>query len=157
MTSTVEEYLDTLTDDRRATISALRNTILENLPEGYQEGIQHGCISYFVPHSLCPDGYHCDPKQPVPFAGLSGTKAKLRLDMFCLYVDRAAKERFVTAWKKGGRKLDMGASCVRFKKLEDVDLDLVGQTIASIPVSDFLERYEAVVPAAARKKRGKKG
>jgi hypothetical protein len=79
---------------------------------------------------------------------------KMSLHLFCVYVDPAAKERFVSGWKKSGHKLDMGASCVRFSKLEDVPLDVVGETIASIPVADFLARYEASVPQAARKKRG---
>ncbi len=153
--TTIDEYLAALPEDRRAAVAAVRATILENLAEGYEEGISHDSISYYVPHSICPDGYHCDPAQPVPFADISGTHAKLRLDMFCLYVDREAKQRFVDAWKETGHKLDMGASCVRFKKLEDLALDVVGQTIASIPVTDFLERQEAIVPASARKKRGR--
>ncbi|MEE2828892.1 MAG: DUF1801 domain-containing protein [Myxococcota bacterium] len=153
VTSAVQDYMDSLDDSRRAAVSELRQTILANLPEGYEEGIQHGIISYYVPHSICPDGYHSDPKQPVPFAGLSGKGKKISLHLFCLYVDPAAKERFVTAWKKGGRKLDMGASCVRFTKLEDVPLEVIGEAIASLPVADFLETYEATVPMSARKKR----
>ncbi len=110
-------------------------------------------IGYYVPHSICPDGYHCDAKQPVPFAGISGTRKKMSLHLFCIYVDAAAKERFVSAWKASGHKLDMGASCVRFKKLENVPLNVVAETIASIPVAEFLSKYEASVPKSARKKR----
>jgi hypothetical protein len=151
---TVKEYLSSLPEDRRVAISTLRDTILANLPKGYEEGMNQGVISYYVPHSICADGYHCDPAQPVPFAGLCGKRKKLSLHLFCLYVDKAAKERFAAAWKKSGHKLDMGASCVRFTKLENVPLDVIGDTIAAIPVANFLERYEAIVPKSARKKRG---
>ena len=117
------------------------------------EGFSYGGIGYFVPHSICPDGYHCDPKQPVPFAGINNGKAKISLHLFGVYVVPEAKERFVAAWKASGKKLDMGASCVRFKKLEDVPLDVVGDVIASLPIDLFLDRYEASVPAKAKKKR----
>ena len=153
--TTPQEYLDSLTDEQRQVIGPIRDTILTHLPEGYVEGIYYGVLGYQVPHSICPDGYHCNPEDPVPFAGLSAKRRKMRLDLFCLYVDPEAKARFVEAWKATGKKLDMGASCVRFSKLEDVPLEVVAETIASIPVHDFLERYEASVPKAAAKKRGK--
>ena len=152
-TAAVQAYLDTLTDEQRSVIDPIRATILAHLPEGYEEGLYYGALGYHVPHSICPDGYHCDASQPVPFAGLSAKKKKFKLDLFCLYVDKEAKERFVTAWKATGNKLDMGAGCVRFSKLEAVPLDVVGETIASLPVEHFLERYEAIVPKAAAKKR----
>jgi hypothetical protein len=152
--TTVQEFLSSLPEDRQAAISTLRDTILENLPEGYEEGVHDGILSYYVPHSLCPDGYHCDPKQPIPFAGISAKRKKMSLHLFCVYVDQAAKERFVNGWKKSGHKLDMGASCVRFTKIDKVPLEVVGKTIKSIPVDHFLELYEASVPKAAKKKRG---
>ena len=151
----VQEVLASLPEDRRRAISALRDTILKHLPPGYEEGVRHGMISYYVPHSICPDGYHCDPTQPVPFAALSAERKKMSLHLFCVYVDKAAKERFVSGWKASGHRLDMGASCVRFSKLEDVPLDVVGEVISSIPVVHFLERYEASVPPSARKRRGR--
>jgi hypothetical protein len=153
--TTPDQYLDTLPDDRRTPIEVLRNTILANLPVGYEEGIGHGIITYYVPHSVCPDGYHCDPTQPVPFAALSGGRKKMSLHLFCVYVDAEAKERLVRDWRAAGHKLDMGASCVRFKKIDDVPLDVVGALIASLPVKHFLEQYEASVPESARHKRGK--
>ena len=110
-------------------------------------------IGYYVPHSICPDGYHTDPKQPVPFISLASKKSGMTLNFFGVYVDSVAKERFVSAWKKSGHKLDMGAACVRFKKLEDVPLDVVGDAVASLPVAAFLEKYEAIVPAKVAKKR----
>jgi hypothetical protein len=153
--TTIKEYLDSLPEDRREAMSILRDTILENLPEGYEEDVRDEMISFHVPHSICPDGYHCDPKQPVPFVYMSAKRKKMTMSLFCLYVDKQAKERFANAWKKSGHKLDMGASCVRFSKIENVPLDVVGETIKSIPVDAFLEQYEAIVPKAARKKRGR--
>jgi hypothetical protein len=90
----------------------------------------------------------------VPFAALSGERKKMSLHLFCVYVDPDAKERLVRDWTAAGHKLDMGASCVRFKKIEDVPLDVVGALIASLPVDHFLECYEASVPQSARSKRG---
>jgi len=149
----VDEYLEALPPARRQALSALRKTIVERLPDGYEEGIQYGVIGYYVPHSICPDGYHTDPKQPVPFISLASKKSGMTLNFFGVYVDSVAKERFVSAWKKSGHKLDMGAACVRFKKLEDVPLDVVGDAVASLPVAAFLEKYEAIVPAKVAKKR----
>jgi len=157
--TTVEEYLAKLPDARREALAALRETVVQNLPDGYEEGIQYGAIGYYVPHSVCPDGYHTDPKQPVPFLSLASKKSGMTLNFFGLYCDEAAKERFSKAWTKSGHKLDMGAACVRFKKLEDVPLDVVAQTIAAIPVDEFLDNYESIVPEKAAKKRSwaKKG
>ncbi len=152
---TVESYLAGLPDDRRALLEALRAVILERLPAGYEEGIQYGSIGYYVPHALCPQGYHCDAKQPVPFVGLANGKAKVSLHMFGIYVMPEVAEAFATAWKATGKKLDMGKSCVRFKKLDDVALDAVGDAVAAMPVADFLARYEAGLSAKVRAKRAK--
>jgi uncharacterized protein YdhG (YjbR/CyaY superfamily) len=155
MAETVDEYIAALPDARREVVQAVRQVILDNLPAGYEEGIQYGSIGYYVPHSICPEGYHCDAKQPVPFAGLANGKAKISLHMFGLYVNRPAVEAFATAWKAAGKKLDMGASCVRFKKLADVPLDVVAQTIASLPLDEFLANYEAGLNEKAKKQRAK--
>ena len=151
--STPEEFIAALPPGRQEAITTIRATILANLPDGYEEGIRGNVLSYYVPHSICADGYHCNAEDPVPFAGLSANKKKISLHMFCLYIDRDAKDRFVTAWKKTGNKLDMGAACVRFTKLDNVPLEVIGDTIASIPVAGFLDLYEASVPKAAAKKR----
>ena len=152
-TMTVEAYIEGLPKARREAIEALRACVVGALPEGYEEGIQYGAIGYYVPHSLCPDGYHCDPKQPVPFLGLASRKAGISLSFFGLYIVTEVKERFVTGWQESGHKLDMGASCVRIKKLEQVPLEVIAEAVASLPVEVFLECYEQSVPAKARKKR----
>ena len=154
--ATVEDYLAALPDDRREALEAVRKVILKNLPKGYEEGIQYNMIGYFVPHSLYPDGYHCDPKQPLPFASIASQKNHMGLYLFCVYCDPQGKERFVKEWKATGKKLDMGASCVRFKKLEDVPLEVLGAAIKRTPVKDFIAFYEANIPASKRKPSAKK-
>lgn len=145
--ATPKAYLDSLPDDRRKAIAAVRATIRKNLPKGYAEGIQYGMLGYFVPHSVYPDGYHCDPKQPLPFIGVASQKNHMALYLFCIYVDPKVQERFVKEWKASGCKLDMGKSCVRFKSIDDVPLDVLGKTVSRIPVKTFVKAYEATRPA----------
>ncbi|MEZ6241625.1 MAG: DUF1801 domain-containing protein [Phycisphaerales bacterium] len=137
-----EQYLKELPPDRREVVSAVRDVVRKNLPKGYAEGMQYGMIGYFIPHSIYPPGYHCDPRQPLPFAHIASQKSHVGLYLFCIYGDEAEKARFESAWKKTGKKLDMGKACVRVKKLEDVPLAVVGETIARIPVDKFIARYE---------------
>lgn len=151
--TTVQQYLDSLPPGRREAIEAVRQAIVDNLPVGFEEGIQYNMIGYYVPHSVCPDGYHCDPEQPVPFAGIANGKAKMSLHVFGLYVNPEATAAFVEDWKATGKKLDMGKSCVRFKKLEDVPLDVVGRMIGSLPMHDFLDQYEGALSDKMKKKR----
>ncbi len=150
---TVDAYLAALPDDRRAALQSVRQTILDHLPNGYEEGIQYGIIGYFVPHSLYPAGYHCDPKQPLPFAQLASQKRHMALYLFCIYMDEALKNWFADAWRATGKRLDMGAGCVRFRTLDDVPLDLVGKAIARMPVEDFIARYDATRPKPKTKKK----
>ncbi|MCA9284967.1 MAG: DUF1801 domain-containing protein, partial [Phycisphaerales bacterium] len=155
--TTVEQYLDQLPADRREAISAVRKVILKNLPKGYAEGVQYGMIGYCVPHSIYPAGYHCNPKQPLPFASLASQKNHMALYLMCIYGDDAHREWFCKAWTDTGRKLDMGKGCVRFKKLDDVPLAVVGEAIKRVPVKTFIANYEAGLgerrqPTAARGK-----
>lgn len=149
--TTVEEYLSELPEDRRAAVSAVRETVRKSLPAGYEEGMQYGMIGYFVPHSIYPKGYHCDPKQPLPFASIASQKNHMAVYMFCIYCDPAMTEEFVREYKATGKKLDMGKSCIRFKKLEDLPLDLIGKTLAKMPVDAFIAEYEKHIPASAKR------
>jgi hypothetical protein len=149
---TVAQYLKELPADRREAVEAIRNTILRNLDKGFQETIQYGGIGYSVPHSLYPAGYHCDPKQPLPFAGIGNQKNHIGVYLFCIYIDEGLQREFVEGWKKSGKKLEMGKSCVRVKKLDDVPLDLLGKTIKKVKLKDFVAMYEKVIPASKRKK-----
>ena len=148
--ASVDAYLAALPEDRRAALSAVRAAIVKALPKGYAEGIQYGMIGYHVPHSIYPAGYHCDPKQPLPFASLASQKSHMALYLFCTYLDEAQATWFRDAWTAAGKRLDMGKSCVRFKRLEDVPLEVVSEAIRRVPVKAFIERYEQSVPAARK-------
>ena len=156
--ATIEAYLAALPKDRREALSTIRSTIRKALPRGYAEGIQYGMIGWFVPHSIYPAGYHCDPKQPLPFASLASQKSHMAIYLFCTYLDEAQSNWFREAWLATGKRLDMGKSCVRFKRIEDVPLDVVAEAIRRVPVKAFIEQYERSVPAArtAREKREKR-
>src|SRR4051794_17304451 len=113
---TVEQYLSGLTRDRREVLEAVRQVLLENLDQDYEEGMQYGMIGYYVPHRVNPAGYHCDPSQPLPFAGLASQKNHMSLYLMCIYGDPDHSGWFRDAWARTGKKLDMGKSCVRFKR-----------------------------------------
>ncbi len=157
---TVDEYLAGLPAARRETLSAVRKVILANLPKSYEERMSHGMIGYVVPHSIYPAGYHCDAKLPLPFANLASQKNHVALYLMCCYGDPATEEWFRKAWAATGKKLDMGKCCVRFKKLEDVPLDVIGQVFARVPVEAYIARIEKVLAGssarAAKKKGGRK-
>ncbi|MEL7483756.1 MAG: DUF1801 domain-containing protein [Planctomycetota bacterium] len=146
--TTPAQYLKSLPEDRRKALAAVRKVINANLPEGYKEGMQYGMIGWFVPHSIHPAGYHCDPKQPVPFIGLGNQKNHMALYMFCIYTDAKLSDWFVKAWTKTGIKLDMGKSCIRFKSIDGVPLEVVGEAVSRVPVDAFLKGYLSSVPAA---------
>src|SRR5262245_65586155 len=122
--TTVEQYLSGLAEDRRKALEAVRQVVLKNLDKDYEEGMQYGMIGYYVPHRVFPAGYHCDPKQPLPFAGLASQKNHMSLYLMCVYGDSQHSEWFRGAWSKSGKKLDMGKACVRFKKVGDLALDV---------------------------------
>jgi hypothetical protein len=149
--TTVKQYLAELPADRRAAISAVRDVILKNLDKGYEEGMQYGMIGYYVPHSIFPDGYHCDPRQPLPFAGLASQKNHMSVYIMSTYVGGEECRWFEAAWKKTGRKLDMGKCCVRFKKLEDVALDVLGEAIRRWPVKKHIDFYVSNMRTANKK------
>ncbi len=139
----VQQYLDALPADRREAIEAIRATILKNLDPKFEEGIQYGMIGYYLPHSVYPDGYHCDPKQPLPFASLASQKNHIGIYLFCLYTDPEAVERFREEWVTAQGRIDMGKSCVRVKKLDDVPLKVLGKAIKQATAKKFVAAYEA--------------
>ena len=152
--ATVKEYLAGLPEDRRAAISGVRDSILKNLPAGYEETMQYGMISYVVPHSIFPAGYHCDPKQALTYAMLGSQKNHMAVYMCAVYGDPGTEKWFRDAYAATGKKLDMGKSCVRFKKLEDLPLEVIGQTIARVPLDRYVASYEQTLrDMAARRKK----
>ena len=137
--TTVEAYLKGLPNDRRAAIETVRKVILKNLDKDYEEGMQYGMIGYYVPHRVFPAGYHCDPRQPLPFANLGSQKNHMALYLMCIYGDSEHAKWFRDAWSKTGKKLDMGKACVRFKKLDDLALDVVGEAIKRMPAKKWIK------------------
>ena len=157
--TTVTQYLASLDPDRKKALQAVRKVIKANLDPKVKEGIQYGMIGYFIPHSVYPDGYHCSPEQPLPFLSIASQKNHMAVYLFCIYGDEAEAGRFEKQWAKSGKKLDMGKSCVRFKRLEDVCLTSLGAAVKRMTAAKFIKHYEAnMVSATARKKKpaGKK-
>ena len=138
---TVDAYLAELNPDRKAVMTQVRSAILERLPDGYQEAMQYGMISYVIPLETYPKTYN---KQPLQYAGLASQKNYMSLCLMNVYGDEDTERWFVEEYEKSGKKLDMGKSCVRFKTLDDLPMELIGDVIARTPVSVFLERYEAL-------------
>src|SRR5438270_8424985 len=128
-TKTVAEYLKSLPEDRRAAISVVRDAIRKNLDKDYEEGIQYGMIGYYVPHRIFPAGYHCDPSKPLQFIALGSQKNHMALYLSGIYGSAEEEKWFQAAWTKSGKKLEMGKSCLRFKKIEDLALDVLGEAV----------------------------
>ena len=157
--TTVQQYLDSLPADRRAAISAVRKVIRANLDKDFEEGMQYGMIGYYVPHRVFPDGYHCDPKQPLPFAALASQKNYMSVYLMSIYEGPPDKKNpaqahtkwFREAYAKSGKKLDMGKCCVRFKQLDDLALDVIGEAIGRVSAKQFIAIYEANRPAPKAK------
>ena len=141
--STVPEYLAALPADRRAAISAVRKEINDNLPDGYEEGIQFGMIGWYVPLPTYPAGYGENKKVPLPLVALASQKSGMVLHFLCFYGHPTLSTWFASEYKKSGKKLDMGKGCVRFNKLDDLALDVVGRTIARVPVKEHIANYQA--------------
>ena len=141
--SSVDEYIQELPEDRKEVIQKLREIILKNLPKGFSEQIGYGMIGYVVPHSIYPAGYHCTPKLPLPFANIASQKNFVAFYHMGLYANPKIHEWFITEFPKhSSAKLDMGKSCVRFKKMTDIPFDLIGELMSKISVNDWIETYE---------------
>jgi uncharacterized protein DUF1801 len=147
--ATVDEYLASLPPDRRTTVAAIRKVILENLDPDYEEGMEYGAISYSVPHRVFPAGYHANPKVGLPFAAIASQKNYISIYLMGLYCgciegvsDTALVKWFKDAWAKSGKKkLDMGKACIRFKKLDDIPLDVIGEAIRRVPARVYVDQY----------------
>lgn len=137
---TVEEYLAELPDDRRATVRAVRDVVLANLPDGYVESMNWGMISFEIPLDRYPSTYN---GKPLGYAALASQKNYVSLYLMSVYGDPATEEWFHKQYRASGKRLDMGKSCVRFRTLDDLPLDLVGEVIARTSVEDYISRYEA--------------
>ena len=148
--TTVEQYIKELPDDRREAIETVRQVILENLPEGYEEVMNWGMITYQVPLETYPDTYN---GKPLMYAALASQKNYMSVYLTGIYMDEAVKRKFEAAYRGTGKRYDVGKSCVRFRRLDDLPLDLIGESIALLRVNDFVNKVKKV--HSAHKKRTK--
>ncbi|WP_310555050.1 DUF1801 domain-containing protein [Flavobacterium sp.] len=140
---TPDQYIAELPNDRRKVIERLRKVSRDNLPEGFKEVMGYGMMGYVVPHELYPNGYHCDPKQPLPFYGFASQKNSVNIYHMAVYADKKLYDWFVSEFPKYSKaRLDMGKSCVRFKKLDDIPYDLIGKLLSKVTVEDWISMYE---------------
>lgn len=141
--TTVDQYINEAPEERRAALQKLRNVILENLPEGFQECISYGMVGYVVPHSIYPKGYHCTPELPLPFMSFASQKNSINFYHMGIYANPALYEWFVAEYPKHSKqKLDLGKSCLRIKKPENIPFELIGELVKKISVADWITLYE---------------
>ena len=153
---TGEEYLAELPEERRKIMADLRSAIKKNLPKGFEERMGYGMLGWVVPHKLYSSGYHCDPKQPLPFMGLASQKNHIALYHMGIYSSKALLDWFVAEWPKhSSKKLDMGKSCIRFRKPEDVPVALIGKLAAKMTPEEWINVYESMKPPQKEKKKTK--
>ena len=139
-----KQYLEELPEDRKEPVSKLRQQILDNLPKGIEELMNYGMLGYVVPHSVYSDGYHCNPKDPLPFMNLASQKNFVAVYSMVLYSRKNLMDWFTSEYTKRCKyKLDMGKSCIRFKKMEDIPFDLIGELTAKVSTEEWIDIYES--------------
>ncbi len=138
-----EQYIEQLPEDRKQAINKLRKAILKNLPKGFSEEMNYGMIGYVVPHSIYPNGYHCDPKQPLPFMNIANQKNFIAVYHMGVYADKKLYDWFTREYPKHSKtKLDMGKSCIRFKKPDQIPFELIGELAGKMTPKDWIKIYE---------------
>ena len=151
---TILEYISQLTEDRKEPISKLRNIINQNIDRGFSEEINYGMIGWVVPHSLYPEGYHCDPKLPLPFMSIASQKHFIAVYHMGVYASPKLLEWFISEYPKYCfTKLDMGKSCIRFKKNENIPYNLIGELVTKMSANDWIMLYESNVKDARKRKK----
>ncbi len=144
--TTVDAYIAELPEDRQKIINEFRKVIKKNLPKGFKEGMGYGMMGWSVPHSIYPAGYHCNPKDPLPFMGLASQKNSVNFYHMGIYADPKLLKWFTEAHAKASpKKLDMGKSCIRYKKMEDIPFQLYAELVTKISVEDWIARYEKML------------
>jgi len=144
--TTPEQYLSELPEDRRIVMEKLRSVASKKLPKGFNEVMSYGMLGYVVPHEIYPNGYHCTPELPLPFFNIASQKNSINIYHMALYGDKQLYDWFVTEYPKHCKsKLDMGKSCVRFKKLDDIPFDLIGELLSKLTVEDWIKMYEKML------------
>lgn len=144
--TTVIEILNNVPEDRADAFNKLHEVIVDNLPEGFEAAISYGGLGYVVPHSVYPAGYHCKPAEPLPFAGIASQKNSINFYHMGIYANPELLEWFVTEYPKHSRqKLDMGKSCIRFKKMNEIPYALIGELMQKISVKEWINIYESTM------------
>ena len=142
--TSVDQYINEATEDRKEALQKLRTIILENLPNGFQECISYGMIGYVVPHSIYPKGYHCTPELPLPFLSFASQKNSINFYHMGIYANPELYNWFVSEYPKHSKqKLDIGKSCFRIKKPENIPFELIGELVKKMTVSEWITLYEA--------------
>jgi len=150
--TTVEEILKNLPEDRLVPFNTLHEAILKNLPQGFEPAISYGGLGYVVPHTLYPAGYHCKPVEPLPFAGIASQKGSINFYHMGVYADSKLLQWFESEYPKHSKqKLDMGKSCVRFKRMDDIPYSLIGELMQKMSVSQWIELYESQLLPKSKK------
>lgn len=148
-----KEYIDQLPEDRKKVIKKMRAVIRKNLPPKFKEQMSYGMIGYVIPHSVYPDGYHCDPSLPLPFMSIASQKGFVALYHMGIYANPKLLKWFQTEYKKRvPSRLDMGKSCIRFKKLDEIPYDLIGELVAKMSADDMIKLYDSSIKGARKKK-----
>lgn len=144
--TTVDQYIAELPEERQKVISQLRKQIKKNLPKGFKETMGYGMIGYVVPHSMYPDGYHCNPKDPLPFMNIASQKNFVAVYSMGMYSDPELLKWFTDAYAKAGvGKLDMGKSCIRLKKMDKIPYELFGQLASKVSPQEWIKYYEKTI------------
>ncbi len=144
--NTPEQYIEQLPENRKQAMTKLKQIILDNIPKGFEEVMIYGMIGYVVPHTIYPDGYHCDTKLPLPFINIASQKNFIALYHMGIYADPTLKEWFEKEYPKHCKtKLDMGKSCIRFKKVDQIPYDLIKELVQKMSVQDWIEIYESII------------
>ena len=144
--NSVTEYLEQIPEDRKPIIEKIRSKINDNLPKGFEEGMNYKMIGYYVPHSVYPDGYHCDPKLPLPFMNIASQKNSINLYHMGIYANKELLDWFVGEYPKHCKtKLDMGKSCIRFKKMDQIPYDLIGELASKMTSEEWISIYESSI------------
>ena len=150
--NTVKDILNNVPPDRLVAFNKLHETIVNSLPKGFEAGISYGGLGYVVPHKLYPAGYHCKPIEPLPFAGLASQKNTINFYHMGIYADPKLLDWFVSEYPKHSKaKLDMGKSCIRFKKFDEIPFALIAQLMKKISVKDWINQYETLYKPKPKK------
>jgi uncharacterized protein YdhG (YjbR/CyaY superfamily) len=151
--TTVDQYIDELPEDRKKAVAELRKVIKKNIPKGFQEVMAYGMPGYSIPHSKYPDGYHCDPKLPLPFLSFASQKNFIAVYHMGIYADPKLLKWFTDAHTKASpKKLDMGKSCLRYKKAEDIPYELIGELVSKMTPDEWIAIYEKNYKSQLKKK-----